>query len=684
MGGRPKSAVPPSAIGVEAAGDSDASLTATGVAQAAVLNAPTGSGKTLAFLLPLLQHVQLNTGGPQVLILTPSRELAAQTARTIRALTTPRKDAAGSDATPAADASTAPRVGPAPATGQPALRVGLYIGGTNVKHQLRQLRGSQKDAPQVVCCTPGRLVDLLRHHQALDLSHCRYVVFDEADLLLEHLAQALRPPPATDQGATHSGEDATHTSWDAPGATGDGGRKGYNRPSGDSRKAAGTLRQTLLYLQLIQPNKQDIVELSQCAFWRRRTSALPHMVFASATATTSPAVRIVTTLFELAAGANAPRNGGRRHTGKEHSAVTASASPRRGRLISPSSELGRAQEKSPIPLHENTISSLDLNRANKSCIVLSASSFGSRDASQTTHSQTVSASVAPAGTPNSASGVSRSAPGTDGSCPPCAARPADEAAGNFLPENVAHVAIETQPATKLETLLKVLHADPVRKLVLIFCNSQGGASWLSDWLKHRLGVSGALVYLLTGQRNSAERSALVRQLAAVAGRQPLQAISGTSAVCVATELAARGLDFPGLTHVVNFDLPTDSQHYLHRAGRVGRSGNPGAVLSLSTAATSFIIRRHTAELRVPLRFADVYAGRLWILKRPLTRWQERGDGRPCGRPVSPLKTAPPTQTGRGRMASTARDSSPLRSTTVQPPPLQFACPLVRAKSRVSL
>ena len=41
---------------------------------------------------------------------------------------------------------------------------------------------------------------------------------------------------------------------------------------------------------------------------------------------------------------------------------------------------------------------------------------------------------------------------------------------------------------------------------------------------------------------------------------------GRLRLIVSTELAARGLDLPELTHVVNFDLPTDSQHYIHRAG----------------------------------------------------------------------------------------------------------------------
>lgn len=49
---------------------------------------------------------------------------------------------------------------------------------------------------------------------------------------------------------------------------------------------------------------------------------------------------------------------------------------------------------------------------------------------------------------------------------------------------------------------------------------------------------------------------------------------------VATDLAARGLDFPFLSHVINFDFPQSTSDYLHRAGRTGRAGKKGFIYSL--------------------------------------------------------------------------------------------------------
>jgi superfamily II DNA/RNA helicase len=70
---------------------------------------------------------------------------------------------------------------------------------------------------------------------------------------------------------------------------------------------------------------------------------------------------------------------------------------------------------------------------------------------------------------------------------------------------------------------------------------------------------------------------------------------GYVGIVVATELAARGLDAPLLTHVINLDLPTDASHYAHRAGRCGRGGRPGVVINITT---------NPKERNVPQRFAD--------------------------------------------------------------------------------
>ena len=70
---------------------------------------------------------------------------------------------------------------------------------------------------------------------------------------------------------------------------------------------------------------------------------------------------------------------------------------------------------------------------------------------------------------------------------------------------------------------------------------------------------------------------------------------GYVGIVVATEMAARGIDAPYLTHVINLDLPTDASHYAHRAGRCGRGGRPGVAMSVTC---------DHREKGVPKRFAE--------------------------------------------------------------------------------
>ncbi len=122
--------------------------------------APTGSGKTAAFALPLLQAVLQDPDWQherprrlRVLVLAPTRELAAQTAGVIDSLA---RSAA------------------------PGLKCVLAVGGLSINPQMMALRGGA----QVVVATPGRLLDLLDHN-ALQLGGLPLLVLDEADKLLD-------------------------------------------------------------------------------------------------------------------------------------------------------------------------------------------------------------------------------------------------------------------------------------------------------------------------------------------------------------------------------------------------------------------------------------------------------------------------------------------------------------------
>ncbi|GAB0095000.1 RNA helicase [Sergentomyia squamirostris] len=101
-------------------------------------------------------------------------------------------------------------------------------------------------------------------------------------------------------------------------------------------------------------------------------------------------------------------------------------------------------------------------------------------------------------------------------------------------------------------------------LTLIFVETKKGADALEDFL-HRYDHP---VTSIHGDRTQREREDALRYFR-----------TGTCPILVATAVAARGLDIPHVKHVINFDLPSDVEEYVHRIGRTGRMGNLGVATS---------------------------------------------------------------------------------------------------------
>jgi ATP-dependent RNA helicase RhlE len=76
-------------------------------------------------------------------------------------------------------------------------------------------------------------------------------------------------------------------------------------------------------------------------------------------------------------------------------------------------------------------------------------------------------------------------------------------------------------------------------------------------------------------------------------------------VLVATDVASRGLDIPDVSHVVNFDLPTESETYIHRIGRTARMGKSGQALSLVMPDELVYLRGIERKLGMSLQRATV-------------------------------------------------------------------------------
>lgn len=89
---------------------------------------------------------------------------------------------------------------------------------------------------------------------------------------------------------------------------------------------------------------------------------------------------------------------------------------------------------------------------------------------------------------------------------------------------------------------------------------------------------------------------------------------GRLRMVVTTELASRGLDIPDVTHVINYELPTDSTHYVHRVGRCGRAGKPGLAITFATPKTKFVIRRFCKQLGTRIHDCELRQGLIYLKK----------------------------------------------------------------------
>jgi len=112
-------------------------------------------------------------------------------------------------------------------------------------------------------------------------------------------------------------------------------------------------------------------------------------------------------------------------------------------------------------------------------------------------------------------------------------------------------------------------------LTLVFVETKKGADALEDFL-YREGYSCTSIH---GDRSQRDREEALHQFR-----------SGRCPILVATAVAARGLDIPHVKHVINFDLPSDIEEYVHRIGRTGRVGNLGLATSFFNDKNSNITK----------------------------------------------------------------------------------------------
>ena len=137
---------------------------------------------------------------------------------------------------------------------------------------------------------------------------------------------------------------------------------------------------------------------------------------------------------------------------------------------------------------------------------------------------------------------------------------------------------------KLEALTRILEVEPFDAM-LVFARTRQSTADLAE----RLTARGFAAAALSGDVLQAQRERTVAQLK-----------DGRIDILVATDVAARGLDVERIGHVVNFDIPYDTESYVHRIGRTGRAGRSGEAILFVTARERNMLRLIEKAIRQPI------------------------------------------------------------------------------------
>jgi ATP-dependent RNA helicase RhlE len=123
-------------------------------------------------------------------------------------------------------------------------------------------------------------------------------------------------------------------------------------------------------------------------------------------------------------------------------------------------------------------------------------------------------------------------------------------------------------------LLSMLE-DAALSRVIVFTRTKHSANKVASVLEDR----GVQVNALHGNKSQPQREKALRDFR-----------SGRARVLVATDIAARGIDVTGISHVINFDLPVEPESYVHRIGRTARAGADGIAISFCDASERGTLR----------------------------------------------------------------------------------------------
>ena len=179
---------------------------------------------------------------------------------------------------------------------------------------------------------------------------------------------------------------------------------------------------------------------------------------------------------------------------------------------------------------------------------------------------------------------------------------------------------------KLELLLGLLKREEWNR-ILIFVNTKVGV----DWVTRKLQGNGWPAEKITGDLPQRKRFRLMAQFK-----------NGKIKILVATDVASRGIHVEDISHVINYDLPQDSENYVHRIGRTARAGKTGKAFAL--ACEDYVYHLEPLEEMLGYKIPVVWPGNDWFIADK-------------SKPIAPERRTRLRRSGRKRSQHRARKRS---------------------------
>jgi superfamily II DNA/RNA helicase len=164
--------------------------------------------------------------------------------------------------------------------------------------------------------------------------------------------------------------------------------------------------------------------------------------------------------------------------------------------------------------------------------------------------------------------------------------------------NITHMYFIVEQRDKIEMLRKLVASIKPERAIVFINKSEEIEMTTMKLQYHKLKAFG-----IHGSATKEERKKAMEDFR-----------NGNIQLLVASDIAARGLDIEGVTHIFNLDVPQDSRDYLHRAGRTGRVDKPGTAVSIVTQQELPLIRKYERDFNIHIEAKDIYMGNIVDLK----------------------------------------------------------------------